>query len=98
MLAILVPASVTVVGYWFKQQDDRRLVQEQNDSEKERFQAREKEKDRLRLDAAMKAAALFEPTGSDAHDSAKADRRDHASDGASDDTISRLEGDGRPGY
>jgi hypothetical protein len=45
MLAILVPASVTVVGYWFKQQDDRRLVQEQNDSEKERFQAREKERE-----------------------------------------------------
>ena len=61
MLAILVPASVTVVGYLFKRQADHRLVQEQSKSEKE-----------LRLDAAMKAAALFEPTGSDAHDSAKA--------------------------
>jgi hypothetical protein len=72
MLAILVPASVTLVGYWFKQQADERLEQEQSNSEKERSQERAQEKDRLRLDAAMKAAALFEPSGSDAHDSAKA--------------------------
>ena len=45
LLAILVPASLTLVGYWFKQQQDRRL-----DSERAAEQARlkaEREKEEL---------------------------------------------------
>lgn len=70
MLAILVPASVTLIGYWFKQQAERRLseeqeqadkklAQEQKQSEKRLAQEREQENDRLRLDAAIRAAELF---------------------------------------
>ena len=30
LLVVLVPASVTLIGYWFKQQADKRLSEEQN--------------------------------------------------------------------
>jgi hypothetical protein len=70
ILAVLVPASVTLSGYWFKQQADKRLaqerdqahdrlVQEQKESQKRLDQEQAQENDRLRLDAAMRAADLF---------------------------------------
>jgi len=52
LLAVLAPASVTLIGYWFKEQSQKRLAQE-----------REQQNDRLRLDAAMRAADLFRPSG-----------------------------------
>jgi hypothetical protein len=80
MIAILVPASVTLTGYWFKQQSDKRLAQEREQGQeqlaqeregslKRLAQEREQESDRLRLDAAMRAADLFSPS-SDAIDNA----------------------------
>src|SRR5690348_14221102 len=74
ILAVLVPASVTLFGYWFKQQADKRLTQEQDqanarlrqeqeESQKRLDQEQAQENDRLRLDAAMRAAALFGPSG-----------------------------------
>jgi len=74
ILAVLVPASVTLFGYWFKQQADKRLAQErdqanarlrqeQEESQKRLDQEQAQENDRLRLDAAMRAAALFGPSG-----------------------------------
>lgn len=70
LLVVLVPASVTLIGYWFKQQADKRLseeqeqsekrlAQEQRQSEKRLAQERKQENDRLRLDAAIRAADLF---------------------------------------
>ena len=67
LLAVLVPASVTLIGYWFKQQADRRLTQErdqararldqeQDESQKRLAQEQQQANDRLRLDAAMRAA------------------------------------------
>lgn len=82
LLAVLVPASVTLIGYWFKQQSERRLVQdrdqarerltqEHEDSQKRLAQEREQENDRLRLDAAMRAAGLFGPSGGAMGDAAR---------------------------
>jgi hypothetical protein len=48
LIAILVPASVTLTGYLFTHQSGKRLDQE-----------REQENGRLKLDAAMRAADLF---------------------------------------
>jgi hypothetical protein len=70
ILAVLVPASVTLSGYWFKKQADKRLaqerdqahdrlVQERKESQKRLDQEQAQENDRLRLDAAMRAADLF---------------------------------------
>jgi hypothetical protein len=74
LLAILVPASVALVGYWVKRQSEDRLSQE-HDRDVERL-AQERERDerrlaqehgeeqaRLRLDAAMRAADLFGAVG-----------------------------------
>jgi hypothetical protein len=58
LLAVLVPASVTLVGYWFTRQSERRLDREHHD-----------ELARLRLDAAMRAAELF-ATGADQSENA----------------------------
>jgi hypothetical protein len=58
LLAVLVPASVTLVGYWFTRQSERRLDQEHRD-----------ELARLSLDAAMRAAELF-TTGDDESENA----------------------------
>jgi hypothetical protein len=73
LLAVLVPASVALVGYWFKDQSQKRLAQDQRQSEdrlaqehqqtEERLtQEQRQENDRLRLDAAMRAADLFGPS------------------------------------
>jgi hypothetical protein len=70
LLAVLVPASVTLVGYWFKQQAGKRLTQEQEQSRKRLVQEQQQENDRLRLDAAMRAAKLFSPSGDAAGDAA----------------------------
>jgi hypothetical protein len=70
LLAVLVPASVTLTGFWFKQQSEKRLAQEasqekkrmqqEQEQENERLRQQQKqENDRLRLDAAMQAAELF---------------------------------------
>jgi hypothetical protein len=61
IIAILLPASVTLVGFWNKRQSEKRLVQERKHSEKLLTQEHEQENARLRLDAAMSAAALFGP-------------------------------------
>lgn len=82
LLAILVPASVALFGYWFKQESERRLAQERDqarerlaqeheDSQKRLVQEKEQENDRLRLDAAMRAAGLFDFTGDTAGAAAK---------------------------
>lgn len=73
ILAILIPASVTVVGYWMKSQSDSRLDEDRKQSKARLDQERDQnaarleqdhreEQDRLRLDAAMRAATLFAPT------------------------------------
>jgi hypothetical protein len=73
-LAVLVPASVTLVGYWIKRQSDKRLAQEQAQSDTRLSQERDRdekrleqqhseEQARLRLDAAMRAADLFGRVG-----------------------------------
>lgn len=59
LIAIAVPASVTLVGYWMKRQSDRRLAQEAEQAEKRLAQQHSEERSRLRLDAAMRAADLF---------------------------------------
>jgi hypothetical protein len=62
LVAIFVPASVTLVGYWFKQQQQRRLDSEREQANKRLSQEHEEQQARLRLDAAMRAAELFRPT------------------------------------
>lgn len=70
LIAILVPASVALVGFLYKRQSERRLAQEKEQSEKQLSQEHERsekrlaqeqrqDNDRLRLDAAMHAADLF---------------------------------------
>jgi hypothetical protein len=82
LVAVLVPASVTLIGYWFKQQADKRLAlerdqardrleQEQRESQRRLAQEQEQANDRLRLDAAMRAADLFGPSGNAIGDAAK---------------------------
>jgi hypothetical protein len=63
LLAILIPASVTVLGYLIKRQSDNRLQQEKDQSEARLEQEHTAEQARLRLDAAMRAASLFGPVG-----------------------------------
>jgi hypothetical protein len=62
LLAILVPASVALVGYWMKQQSDKRLDQEHDRESKRLDQQQADETARLKLEAAMRAAELFRPT------------------------------------
>lgn len=73
-LAVLVPASVTLIGYWIKREAEHRtsqehdeaeerLAQEREESEKRLAQERAQEKERLRLDAAMRAAESVGPSG-----------------------------------
>jgi hypothetical protein len=70
LLTVLIPASVTLVGYWLKRQAEMRLAeeqrqshdrlaQEQKQSERRLTQEQDQENHRLRLDAAMRAADLF---------------------------------------
>ena len=77
LIAVFVPASVTLVGYWFRQQSEKRLAQEQKQSkdrlaeEHEQSESRldqqqKQEYDRLRLDAAIRAADLFTHASGDA--------------------------------
>ena len=63
LIAILVPASVTAAGLLFKQQADNRLSEEHQQSEKRLEQEQKQEEHRLKLDAAMRAADLFTPSG-----------------------------------
>lgn len=74
LIAILVPASVTVTGLLFKQQADNRLAEDKQQADDRLAQdkkqaddrlAQEKEQanHRLKLDAAMRAADLFTPSG-----------------------------------
>jgi hypothetical protein len=60
LLAALVPASVALVGYWFKQQSDKRLAlqHEQDDY-------------RSKIDLALRATDLFGPSGDAPASSAK---------------------------
>jgi hypothetical protein len=73
---------VTLIGYWFKQQADRRLTQERDEaherlaqeheeSQKRLAQEQQQANDRLRLDAAMRAASLFGPAGAAMGNAAK---------------------------
>jgi len=70
LLTILIPASVTLVGYWLKRQAQMRLAeeqrqsrdrlaQEQKQSERRLAQEQVQADHRLRLDAAMRASDLF---------------------------------------
>ena len=63
LIGALVPASVTAVGLLFKHQADKRLAQEQHQADKRLAQEQEQESHRLKLDAAMRAADLFTPSG-----------------------------------
>ena len=63
LLAVLVPASVTLVGYWLKRQSEKRLDQEAEQAEARRSLETSQENGRLKLDAAMRAAGLFGPSG-----------------------------------
>ena len=74
LIAILVPASVTVTGLLFKQQADNRLAedkqqaddrlaQDKKQADDRLAQEREQANHRLKLDAAMRAADLFTPSG-----------------------------------
>lgn len=82
LIAVLVPASVTLFGYWFKQQSEKRLTeerkqaenrlaQEKDQSDKRLAQEQEQQNERLRLDAAMRAADLFGPSGQAASSAAR---------------------------
>jgi hypothetical protein len=62
LIAILVPASVTLVGFWFKQLSEKRLALERQQTERRLNQEQKEQDDRLRLDAAMRAADLFGPS------------------------------------
>ena len=48
LLAVLVPASVTLIGYWFKRQSDTRLKQEREQEEERLRQKQGQEDERLR--------------------------------------------------
>jgi len=63
LIAILIPASVTAAGLLFRQQAEKRLTEEHQQSEKRLLQEQEQENHRLKLDAAMRAADLFIPSG-----------------------------------
>src|SRR5215831_8147052 len=76
LLAILVPASVTLAGFMIKKSTDMRASQQQQDaqsqrdmerdqSEKRLAQEHEEEKFRLRLDAAIRAAESAGPAGNE---------------------------------
>ncbi len=60
LMAVLVPASVALVGHWYTRQSDRRLAQEREEAAERRNQDHREEAARLRLDAAMRAASLFD--------------------------------------
>jgi hypothetical protein len=63
LIAILVPASITLVGFWFKQQSEKRLALDRQQTERRLNQEQKEQDDRLRLDAAMRAADLFGASG-----------------------------------
>jgi hypothetical protein len=60
LASVLVPATVALVGYWLKDQAEKRLAQERDQSDKRLEQQRVDEQGRLQLDAAMRAATLLE--------------------------------------
>jgi hypothetical protein len=60
IIAVLVPASVTLVGYWIKQQSEKRLALEH---EQENYQSK--------IDLALRATELFGPSGDAPASSAK---------------------------
>src|SRR5580658_10294705 len=73
-LAILIPASVTLFGYWFKQQSAERIQFERRQSgelqalereqaEQRRGLEKEQENKRLKLETAVRTAGLFDPSG-----------------------------------
>jgi hypothetical protein len=62
LLAVLVPASVALVGYWMKQQSESRLRHDQDREDQRLLQQQKDEAARLKLEAAMRAAELFRPT------------------------------------
>jgi hypothetical protein len=47
LLVVLVPASVTLIGYWFKQQAERRLAQEREQAQEQLAQEHEESQRRL---------------------------------------------------
>jgi hypothetical protein len=51
-VGVLITATVSVIGFAVTRHSDRRLLQEHDDEQR-----------RLRLDAAMRAGGLFEPSG-----------------------------------
>lgn len=60
--AILIPATVTIIGHWIKSNSDARLDQDRDQVAARLLQEHREEEARLRLDAAMRAARLFAPT------------------------------------
>src|SRR5262249_24290657 len=66
-LAILVPASVTLSGYWLREQSEKRRALEKDEFDNQRALEKEQENDRLKLDEAMRAAELFNPANRPTH-------------------------------
>lgn len=71
VLAIVIPASVALVGHWYARQAQSRLAQEREQGERRLAQHELEERARLRLDAAMRAGTLFGTDG-DEHPSSAA--------------------------
>ncbi|WP_146231911.1 hypothetical protein [Lentzea atacamensis] len=67
---VLVTASVTLIGILLTRQANLRLAQENERAHNRLVQEHEDEERRLRLDAAMRAGALFSPSGENAADPA----------------------------
>src|SRR5262245_9177816 len=62
-VGVLVTATVSVIGFGVTRQSNRRLLHESRQAEARLRQDREDEQRRLKLDAAMRAGALFAPSG-----------------------------------
>jgi hypothetical protein len=62
-VGVLVTASVSVIGLMVSRQSNRRLAKEADQAERRLLQEHQDEKERLKLDAAMRAGALLTPSG-----------------------------------
>src|SRR5262249_49625972 len=63
LLVVLIPASVTLIGYWFKQQSDKRLNQEHKQAEWRLEGERIDKRHQAQIDLALRAIDLFRWSG-----------------------------------
>jgi hypothetical protein len=71
LIGVLVTASATLVGHWVTRQQNLRLDSEQEQAENRLVQEHGEERERLKLDAAMRAADLFVHSGNESADSVR---------------------------